>query len=1257
MKIIKTLIIIPLAFIAIIINCYGQNSLTVFDYDQSNYPNIRALFYAFDENSGIIKSLSAGDFNISDNGVSVPAANVECPGTNEEHANSVVIAFDLALNNYEGGTTNFKAAQLLGKELIERLDLDTSECAVTSFDYISYLNQEFTSDPDMLFRAIDSLPSARGSYFDKGLLSLPAGAIPVAEKGDDEKSIILITDGIGAVNVDSVVAQAAKSNVRLFTIGLGNELPDGLKSVSEQSGGRWVENIQPQQDMSSTAAILRAFMQGSQPCELTWNSPLDCDDEHFVEIEIPSRSVSSTFTYSVPEGNKPYIEARPSNIAFKAILHPATEVRSVFITARYADIHIDSMKVTDTSNKFSIVSGTELEDYTLKKDAQHEVKVKFTPVEGDSALIFSKLIIYSNACFGEEIRMTAGFPNRPPRNKTIEIVSPNGGETLFAGDTAAVKWDGLLERDVILLEYTTDNGQSWDTLAKDVNGLKYNWKVPDEYSDSCYVRAVQLWPNNVGKTMDLRHYRAVNSAFFNSDQNLVVTSCKDKMGRLWNANNGKELVRYKGHTDEVLWAEFSPDDQLVVTASSDSTAKIWKRETGELLYTLSGHEGEVRSACFSPDGEKVLTTSADRTAILWDAETGEQIKVLLSSDKPLYFACFDPAGEKAVISGVGKYVKVLKVEDSEVVSEFDTELDFNIMSHVNYSPDGSRLAASSQIGPTIIWDVTTEQKILEVTHFDSLGNPSPILFSSFDQTGDTLLTAGFDNKIRMWHVHQNTSEPILTFEEHTSSVKSAVFNFDGMRVLTASSDSTAKIWNRAQRDLQTDRSDDRFSIAKAEAIAFNVDFDKVLMGEVVDTLVSVFAVNTTKYPFMVRNIEIQSDDTGDFSILGDNEPYVLQPGDTSSIELRFEPQLVGTRNARIVITYPNGTAEAELTGEGIYPDLLATNKYIYFREIELGDFKDSVVSAIVQNKSGTALQVTEINILGPDTEHFDIISGGQGFTLAPNDSHEMTLRFTPEKLGRLNSQLQFLHTGKEKDTRVFLFGEGVPMVVDTATIAIDTLFKAYPGDEIQMPIYIKDISSRGIPPNVTGFNAALRFNSTLLEPLQPLDVENDEIVGTERIITMNLPLDEDNDGILTTINFKVGLGNDTTSPIILENIAPIGSGKMIIYRELGTFNLLGVCHEGGARLFDSEGRISLMHNYPNPFEESTTIEFETAEKGITKLYITDMMGNTVRTIVNEKLEPGQHRISIDSRGLPSGVYFYNLKTPTVVITRRMHIER
>ena len=89
---------------------------------------------------------------------------------------------------------------------------------------------------------------------------------------------------------------------------------------------------------------------------------------------------------------------------------------------------------------------------------------------------------------------------------------------------------------------------------------------------------------------------------------------------------------------------------------------------------------------------------------------------------------------------------------------------------------------------------------------------------------------------------------------------------------------------------------------------------------------------------------------------------------------------------------------------------------------------------------------------------------------------------------------------------------------------------------------------------------------------------------------------------------------------------------------------------------------SLKGCYPNPFNPTTTISFSIKEKAPVELVIYNILGQKVRTLVNQPLEPGEHSIvwnGTDNKGrsVASGIYFYRMKAGNYSETKKMVLKK
>ena len=78
----------------------------------------------------------------------------------------------------------------------------------------------------------------------------------------------------------------------------------------------------------------------------------------------------------------------------------------------------------------------------------------------------------------------------------------------------------------------------------------------------------------------------------------------------------------------------------------------------------------------------------------------------------------------------------------------------------------------------------------------------------------------------------------------------------------------------------------------------------------------------------------------------------------------------------------------------------------------------------------------------------------------------------------------------------------------------------------------------------------------------------------------------------------------------------------------------------------------LEQNYPNPFNPTTTIKYSIPSVGtrhalsLLQLKIYDVLGREVATLVNEEQSAGNYEVIFDGTDLPSGTYYYKLKSGT-----------
>ncbi len=85
----------------------------------------------------------------------------------------------------------------------------------------------------------------------------------------------------------------------------------------------------------------------------------------------------------------------------------------------------------------------------------------------------------------------------------------------------------------------------------------------------------------------------------------------------------------------------------------------------------------------------------------------------------------------------------------------------------------------------------------------------------------------------------------------------------------------------------------------------------------------------------------------------------------------------------------------------------------------------------------------------------------------------------------------------------------------------------------------------------------------------------------------------------------------------------------------------------------------LGQNYPNPFSQSTRIDFGISKGAFVSIKLYNLIGQEVAVIAEKEFSSGMHFVTFDASGLASGTYFYEMKArdADVVAVKKMLLVR
>jgi RNA polymerase sigma factor (sigma-70 family) len=359
----------------------------------------------------------------------------------------------------------------------------------------------------------------------------------------------------------------------------------------------------------------------------------------------------------------------------------------------------------------------------------------------------------------------------------------------------------------------------WETVTGQELG---HWEI-DSSSRVCFSwdgktlataggQVIRLWDVASGQELRPRmgHHSPVGDAAFTSNGRSIVTVGNDRTIRLWDTQTGVETRQLNGSDDALRFAALSADGKTLAAGYGFQPTRLWDVASGRQIrqFQLPGKPEAQFVSCadLSPDG-KTLAVANDDRVIFWDTASGDrragkaESTIAPSIIKAL---CFGPDG-KSVATIHGDWVRIWDVATGNETRRIGLpnkgpNHGFSTQgANLTYSFDGTIIAATStRDGLIFLLDVASCRELGRLE-----GPESQMKALAFSPDGKILATGvAMDERfpksalaIRLWDVA--AKKELARVKAHRSSITALAFSPDGKRLLSASDDATALVWDVA----------------------------------------------------------------------------------------------------------------------------------------------------------------------------------------------------------------------------------------------------------------------------------------------------------------------------------------------------------------------------------------------------------------------------------------------------------------------------
>jgi WD40 repeat protein len=326
------------------------------------------------------------------------------------------------------------------------------------------------------------------------------------------------------------------------------------------------------------------------------------------------------------------------------------------------------------------------------------------------------------------------------------------------------------------------------------------------------------------KNASAGHAAAPRDLLFARDGKTVLTAGDDAAIRRWDAATGKELGQVALPAKSYLFVLPSPDGRVVAAGETIGTVHLIDATTGKETHALTPPQPVYGvSAAFSPDGKLLATVSPISTSVeVYDVASGQQKRVLplpqptevvpgalgrvrLRGSRRAFFS---PDG-RLVAATDGALIVLFDVASGREERQIELPAQAVGLRHAVFSPDARTIAVEMGNGQIDVLEVASGQKRLSLNAQAAPSDPSaprpavPIVVAgrlgvtnpvtlAFSPDG-RLLAQADDRKARLWDLY--TGKDVTAFSGHRGPVVTVAFAPDGRRLGTASTDTTALLWD------------------------------------------------------------------------------------------------------------------------------------------------------------------------------------------------------------------------------------------------------------------------------------------------------------------------------------------------------------------------------------------------------------------------------------------------------------------------------
>jgi WD40 repeat protein len=321
-------------------------------------------------------------------------------------------------------------------------------------------------------------------------------------------------------------------------------------------------------------------------------------------------------------------------------------------------------------------------------------------------------------------------------------------------------------------------------------------------------------PDNVSRiigNLRLRHSGEINALAFSPDGLKLATASSDETVKIWDLSNGHEILTYTGHRSgassperkKVRCLAWSPDGKFIASAGMEKNIKIWNASTGKDEQSIPATGDFVSAIALSRDGKHLFTGQLNvpgnptNGLFVYETKTGKLVRDLRDFTNRIGTMSLNTEGNILAAGDDNGNVRLFQypsfVDNANQPAYWTQQDPTGATYHLSFSPDDKTLVRTGPLGVKL-YATPLPGAPFQVGAARLVINTNGTRCAVYSKDGKTLFTGGFDGNIQFWD--PENAQKIGEFKNaHTSWINGLTFTPEGNQLASCSGDFTIRLWD------------------------------------------------------------------------------------------------------------------------------------------------------------------------------------------------------------------------------------------------------------------------------------------------------------------------------------------------------------------------------------------------------------------------------------------------------------------------------